>query len=57
MVMNLPTIWETQVRTLDQEDPLEKEMAPVCLPREFHGLRRLQATIHGITKDQTQLRN
>ena len=23
----LPTIWETQVRSLGQEDPLEKEMA------------------------------
>ena len=26
-VMNLPTIQETQVRSLGQEDPLEKEMA------------------------------
>ena len=23
----LPTMWETQVRSLGQEDPLEKEMA------------------------------
>ena len=23
----LPTVWETWVRSLDQEDPLEKEMA------------------------------
>ena len=23
----LPAMWETQVRSLDQEDPLEKEMA------------------------------
>ena len=27
MVKNLPAIQETQVRSLDQEDPLEKEMA------------------------------
>ena len=27
VVMNLPAIQETQVRSLDQEDPLEKEMA------------------------------
>ena len=27
MVKNLPTTWETQVRSLDQEDTLEKEMA------------------------------
>ena len=28
MVKRLPTMWETQVRSLDQEDPLEKAMAP-----------------------------
>ena len=27
MVMNLPAMPETQVRALDQEDPLQKEMA------------------------------
>ena len=27
MVKHLPTIWETLVRYLGQEDPLEKEMA------------------------------
>ena len=27
MVMNLPAMQETQVRSLGQEDPLEKEMA------------------------------
>ena len=27
MVKNLPAIWETQVRSLSQEDPLEKGMA------------------------------
>ena len=27
MVKNLPAVWETQVRSLRQEDPLEKEMA------------------------------
>ena len=26
-VKHLPAMWETQVRFLDQEDPLEKEMA------------------------------
>ena len=29
-VMNLPAIWETQVRSLGQEDPLEKRMATHC---------------------------
>ena len=27
MVKNLPAMWETWVQSLDQEDPLEKEMA------------------------------
>ena len=27
MVKNLPAMWETQVQSLDQEDPLEKGMA------------------------------
>ena len=27
MVKHLPTTWETRVRSLGQEDPLEKEMA------------------------------
>ena len=27
MLKHLPTMWETQVRSLGQEDPLEKEMA------------------------------
>ena len=26
-VKNLPTVQETQIRSLDQEDPLEREMA------------------------------
>ena len=27
MVRNLPAMWETQVRSLGQEEPLEEEMA------------------------------
>ena len=27
MVKRLPTMWETRVRSLGQEDPLDKEMA------------------------------
>ena len=32
-------VWETQVHSLDQEEPLEEEMAthPVFLPREALG--------------------
>ena len=44
-VKNLPTMQEMrqepQVWSLDQEDPLEKEMAtPIFLPGESHGQRR-----------------
>ena len=28
MVKHLPTVWQTQVRSVDQEDLQEKEMAP-----------------------------
>ena len=43
MVKNLPAMRETQVQSLGQEDPLEKEMAPtpVFLPGESHGWRSL----------------
>ena len=43
MVKNLPAIQETWVRSLDQEDPLEKELlpTPVFLPGEFHEQRSL----------------
>ena len=40
---HLPAMWETQVRSLGREDPLEKGMAThsVFLPGEFHGQRSL----------------
>ena len=43
-VKNLPTMWETQVRSLSQEDCLEKGMqpTPVFLPGESHGQRSLE---------------
>ena len=42
MVKNLPAMQETQVRTLGQEDPLEKVMATlVFLPGEPHEQRSL----------------
>ena len=42
-VKNLPAMQETWIRSLGQEDPLEKEMAPspVFLPGESHGQRSL----------------
>ena len=43
MVKRVPTMKETHVRSLDWEDPLEKEMAttPVLLPGKSHGRRRV----------------
>ena len=43
MAKRLPAMRETQVRSLGQEDPLEKEMAttPAPLPRKSHGRRSL----------------
>ena len=40
---SLPAVWETWVRSLGWEDPLEKEMepTPVFLPGESHGRRSL----------------
>ena len=40
--MNLPAVQKMQVRSLDWEDPQEKDMdTPVFLPRESHGQRSL----------------
>ena len=52
---HLPAMWETWIRSLGQEDPLEKEMAtsPVFLPGESHGWRSLVGTVHGVAKSQT----
>ena len=43
MVKNLPAIQETWIRSLSQEDPLEKGMQPipVFLRVDFHGQRGL----------------
>ena len=43
IVKNLPTMQETWIQSLGQEDPLEKEWqsTPVFLPGESHGHRSL----------------
>ena len=43
MVKHLPAMQENWVRSLGQEDPLEKEMATtlVLSPEKFHGWRSL----------------
>ena len=43
MVKHLSTMWETWVRSLGQEDPLERKWqpTPVLLPGKSHGWRSL----------------
>ena len=60
MVKHLPAMRETRVRSLGQEDPLEKEMAThsqyPCLENPMDG-GALYATVHGVAKGQTQRSN
>ena len=51
MVTKLPAIQETQVQSLGQEDPLEKEMAahPSMLAWEIHR-GAWWATVHGVAR-------
>ena len=45
MVKNLPAMWETWVRPLDQEDPPRRKWqpTPVLLAGELHGQRSLES--------------
>ena len=60
MVKNLPAMWETWLRSLGQEDPLEEGMAThssilawgISMDRNAWW-----ATVHGVTKSWTQLSN
>ena len=50
---------ETQVRSLSQEDPLEKEMAThssILAWRTPVGREVWRAAVHGVAKSQTQLK-
>ena len=56
MVKNLSAMWETRVRSLGQEDPLEKEMATHCsiLACRIPWIEDLwQSMVHGVAKSQT----
>ena len=48
---------ETQVQSLGQEDPLDKEMAThsSILAWEIPWTGAWRATVHGVTKSQTRL--
>ena len=53
MVKNLPVMWETWVRSLGLEDPLEEDMAihsSILAWRISMDKGAWQATIHGIEK-------
>ena len=55
MVKCLPTMQETWVQSLGQEDPLEKETAThssICLENPMDR-EAWWATVHGVTKSRT----
>ena len=56
MAKNLPAMWQTWVRSLSWEDPQEEGMTTyssiVGIPM---GRGAWPATVHGVTKSQTQL--
>ena len=55
-VKSLPAVQETQVQSLGQEDPLEKDLPfqYSCLENPMDG-GAWQAPVHGVTKNQTRL--
>ena len=58
MVKNLPAMWETQVQSLGQEDPLEKGMAihsSILVWRTPWTEEPWRATVYGVAKSQKQL--
>ena len=58
MLKNLPAMQETWVRSLGWEDPLEEGIAThssVLASRITMDRGAWQATVHGVTKIQTQL--
>ena len=60
MVKNPPTVWETWVRSLGWEDPLEKGMAThssILAWRTSMDRGAWQTTVHGVAKSWTQLSN
>ena len=60
MVKNPPAMWETWVPSLGWEDPLEEGMAThssILAWRIPMDRGAWQATVHEVTKSQTQLRD
>ena len=60
MAKNLPTMQETQVRSLHWEDPLEKGMAThssIITLENSTDREAWQATVHGVTNHWIWLNN
>ena len=60
LIKNLPAMWETWVRSLGQEDLLEKGMAThssILAWRIPTDRGAWEATVHGVTENQTRLSN
>ena len=59
MVKNLPAMQETQVQSLGEEDPLEKELAihSSILAWRIPDRGAWRATVHGVTKSRAHLSN
>ena len=60
VVKNPPAMWETWVRSLGWEDPLEEGMAThssILAWRIPMDRGAWQATVHEVTKSQTRLRD
>ena len=57
MVKHLPTVRETWVQSLGQEDPLEKEWqpTPVLLPGKSLGQGACWTKVYGVAKSRTRL--
>ena len=55
MIKNLPTMQETWVQSLSQEDPLDREWLPipVFLPENSIDRVAWQAKVHGVAKSRT----
>ena len=60
MVKNPPAVQETKVRSLGQEDPLEKDTTThSSMPGEFsvHDRGAWKGTVHGVPRSHTRLRD
>jgi len=56
MIKNLPAMWETQVQSLGQDDPLEKGIATHSSIPAWR-IPWTEATSHGVTRSWTLLGN